>query len=205
MMIEVLKFINKPINSNTYILFHSQSENCIIIDPGSFEMSDIISFITNKKKIPISILLTHEHFDHIFGVNDLIKFNNDILIYASQKTLDRIIDKRKNLSYYFDQKGYEVLETNFIPILNGLLEIDVFNIEVLKTSGHTDSSLSFFIDGKLFTGDFLIKNEMTITKLPHGNKQDFQASFNKYQDCIYNSIILPGHGEVFKLKKRKNI
>jgi hydroxyacylglutathione hydrolase len=204
-MIEVIKFINKPINSNTYILFHSQSENCIIVDPGSFEMSDIINFITNKKKSPISILLTHEHFDHIYGVNDLINFNNNILICASQKTLDRIIDKRKNLSYYFDQKGYEVLEKNFIPILSDILKIDVFKIEVLKTSGHTDSSLSFLIDGQLFTGDFLIKNEITITKLPHGNKHDFQASFNKYQNCIYDSIIYPGHGEVFKLKKGEKI
>jgi hydroxyacylglutathione hydrolase len=200
-MIEVIKFINKPINSNTYILFHSQSQNCIIIDPGSIEMSDVISFFTVKKLTPISILLTHEHFDHIFGVNDLVKFNNDILIYASEKTLERIIDKRKNLSYYFDQKGYEVLDLNFIEIQNDLLEIDLFNIEVLKTPGHTDSSLSFLIDGKLFTGDFLIKNEMTVTKLPHGNKQNFLASFNKYQNFIYDSLIFPGHGDVFKFRK----
>ena len=153
-MIYVKKIVNKPVNSNTYILSNIQSPYCLIIDPGSIDISEIICYINKIGKIPSAILLTHEHFDHIYGVNKLFNFNCDISIYASQKTLERIQDRRKNLSLYFDQIGFEILNSNFIVIKTEEIKIDIFNIRILKTIGHTDSSLSFLIDGKLFTGDF---------------------------------------------------
>lgn len=71
----------------------------------------------------------------------------------------------------------------------------------MKTTGHTDSSLSYLVEKKLFTGDFLIKDESTITKLPSGNRLDFLSSFKKFKKIIDESIIFPGHGEIFSFDK----
>jgi hypothetical protein len=40
-MIIVEKLINKPVDSNTYILSDSESENCLIIDPGNQDSSTL--------------------------------------------------------------------------------------------------------------------------------------------------------------------
>ena len=200
-MIIVEKLINKPVDSNTYILSDSESENCLIIDPGNRDISKLVDYFSVIDKIPLAILLTHEHFDHIYGVNELLKSYPDIKIYGSLKTIERIQNKRKNLSFYYDQFGYEILNANFEIILDDSITINSFEIKVLKTTGHTDSSLSYLVEKKLFTGDFLIKDESTITKLPSGNRLDFLSSFKKFKKIIDESIIFPGHGEIFSFDK----
>jgi hydroxyacylglutathione hydrolase len=200
-MIIVEKLINKPVDSNTYILSDSESENCLIIDPGNQDISKLVDYFSIIGKTPAVILLTHEHFDHIYGVNELLKSYPEIKIYGSLKTIERIQNKRKNLSFYYDQVGYEILNANFEIILDDSITINSFEIKVLKTTGHTDSSLSYLVEKKLFTGDFLIKDESTITKLPSGNRLDFLSSFKKFKKIIDESIIFPGHGEIFSFYK----
>jgi glyoxylase-like metal-dependent hydrolase (beta-lactamase superfamily II) len=69
------------------------------------------------------------------------------------------------------------------------------------TIGHAGSSLSYLVEEKLFTGDFLIKGEPTITKLPWGNRLDFLSSFKKFKKISINSIIYQRHGEIFNIEE----
>jgi hydroxyacylglutathione hydrolase len=200
-MILVKKLINKPIDSNTYILSDLESNNCLIIDPGNPDIIDIIEYFNYIERVPLAILLTHEHFDHIYGVNEILKLYPTIKVYGSSKTIERIQNKRKNLSLYYDQIGYEISNANVEIITDNHITIDSFSIKILKTIGHTDSSLSYLVEDKLFTGDFLIKGESTVTKLPSGNRLDFLSSFKKFKKIINNSIIYPGHGEIFNIKE----
>jgi hydroxyacylglutathione hydrolase len=117
------------------------------------------------------------------------------------KTIERTQNKRKNLSLYYDQFGYEILNANFEIIIEDIITINSFTIKILKTIGHTDSSLSYLVGEKLFTGDFLIKDESTITKLPSGNRLDFLNSFEEFKKIIDKSIIYSGHGEIFNFDK----
>jgi glyoxylase-like metal-dependent hydrolase (beta-lactamase superfamily II) len=64
-MIIVEKLINKPIDSNTYILSDLESENCLIIDPGNQDISKLVHYFSVIGKTPLAILLTHEHFSQI--------------------------------------------------------------------------------------------------------------------------------------------
>ncbi len=200
-MILVKKIINKLVDSNTYILSNEESKDCLIIDPGDPDISKLINYFIDFNKIPSTILLTHEHFDHIYGVNEILKLYPKIKVYGSLKTIKRIQNKRKNLSFYYDQIGCEILNANFKIIVDDIMTINSFNIKVLKTVGHTDSSLSYLVDEKLFTGDFLIKGKSTITKLASGNRFDFSSSFEEYKKIINESIIYPGHGEIFTFDK----
>lgn len=194
----VKKLINKPVDSNTYILSNLEYKHCLIVDPGNPDISKLINYFSVIDKQPLAILLTHEHFDHIYGVNELLKLYPEIKVYGSSKTIERIQNKRKNLSLYYDQLGYEILNANFEVIIEDSINISSFHIKILKTTGHTDSSLSYLVEEKLFTGDFLIKDESTVTKFPTGNRLDFLSSFEKFKGIINASIIYPGHGEIFK-------
>ena len=201
-MLLVEKLINKPVDSNTYILSDIESTDCLIIDPGNQDISKLINYFSVINITPIAILLTHEHFDHIYGVNEILKLYPEIKVYGSLKTIERVQNKRKNLSLYYDQEaGCEILNANFEIIIDDVITISSFNIKVLKTIGHTDSSLSYLVEEKLFTGDFLIKDKSTITKLPSGNRFDFLSSFEKFKKIITESIIYPGHGDIFNFDK----
>ena len=48
---------------------------CAIVDPGcssEAELSQLVSFISGRGLTPACILLTHAHFDHIYGVSALV-------------------------------------------------------------------------------------------------------------------------------------
>ena len=66
----IKKVVVGYLETNCYIL--EKDEECLIIDPGdNFEMIK-----SNIDKNVIGILLTHNHFDHIGALNDLVKYYN---------------------------------------------------------------------------------------------------------------------------------
>ena len=60
--------------------------NCAIIDPGykDAEKKDLVAFIESKKLNPVCIMLTHGHFDHIYGLADCARTWN-IPVYMDVK------------------------------------------------------------------------------------------------------------------------
>ena len=77
-------------------IYVGQGESHILIDAG-ISMKKIVQGL---KEIEVSpeelsgILITHEHSDHILGL-EIICNKYQIPIYATAKTLDRIIEKDK--------------------------------------------------------------------------------------------------------------
>ena len=72
MALEIIRIINRPIDSNCYIIFDESINNeCVIIDPGSEKIDNLINLINELSLNPRFIILTHEHYDHCWGVNDL--------------------------------------------------------------------------------------------------------------------------------------
>ena len=68
-MITVKVFEFSPIQENTYLLYN-EAKNCIIIDPGCYtqeERDELYQFIKSNELIPMLLLNTHGHLDHVFG------------------------------------------------------------------------------------------------------------------------------------------
>lgn len=200
MSIIVKRIINKPIDSNCFIVFTKENNKCIIIDPGSEDSSEIISFIKGNELIPKYIFLTHEHFDHIWSVNEL-KTEFDIQLCCSPMCSDRIINKKKNLSLFYNQVGFETHPSDLIVSPNESLSINSISIKIIDTPGHTDSSICIQVENNLFTGDTIIDGEKTPVKLPTGSLEALNDSlillknmFRNYSDVD----IYPGHGNTFK-------
>ena len=71
---QVLTIKNQPIDSNCYLIYEEDCKSCIVIDPGTNGSKEVIKLIHSKKLITDFVILTHEHFDHIWGVNALVEF-----------------------------------------------------------------------------------------------------------------------------------
>ena len=198
MSICIERVINNPINSNCFILYKKDNSSCLIIDPGSFDCSEIIRFLNNNNLVPEYILLTHEHFDHIGGVN-IIKDKYCSKIVSSKICAVNIISKKKNLSVFYNQIGFETYSTDIIVENKSIIQWNGSQIYFIESQGHTDGSQCILIDNYLFTGDTIIKDQKTVIKLPGGNKSKLKESLELLYNRLYGKqiIIHAGHGESF--------
>ena len=61
--------------------------NCAFVDPGNSsgtETEEIVSFVKARGLKPVCIMLTHCHFDHIYGMSALVR-EFDIPVYAHKE------------------------------------------------------------------------------------------------------------------------
>lgn len=72
------KIIVGPIQTNCYIVSDGETGEVLIIDPGD-EAKKIIEFIELRHFTPIGVVLTHDHFDHIEALDEVIKYFNILL------------------------------------------------------------------------------------------------------------------------------
>jgi hydroxyacylglutathione hydrolase len=101
MSILVERILNKPIDSNSFVIYTKENKSCILIDPGTEDSADLIFFIENNNLQPEFIFLTHEHFDHIWGVNKLKDIYNSRIV-CSGDCASKIVDIKKNMSVFYN-------------------------------------------------------------------------------------------------------
>ncbi len=197
---------NKPVDSNSFVIYMQEEGPCIIIDPGTEDCTDLIKFIKKTKLKPEYIFLTHEHFDHIWGVNKLKELYSCKIVCSLDCSI-KIISKKKNMSLFYDQVGFETYPADIhIEDIDNRLEWNGKKIEFISTKGHTDASICILIDNNLFTGDTIIKNIKTVIKLPGGSKTKLLESLSLLNIKFTGKqiIIYSGHGESFLYDEIKN-
>jgi glyoxylase-like metal-dependent hydrolase (beta-lactamase superfamily II) len=129
-------------------------------------------------------------------------FNCEIV--CSKDCAERIVDRKKNMSIFYNQIGFQTYPADIIieKINNKLVNKNIY-FQFIESMGHTNSSVCFLVDGNLFTGDTIIKNLKTVIKLPGGNKEKLKNSLNlifrKFGDKHIK--VFPGHGNCFFMKE----
>ena len=195
-MLRVKHYINSPIDSVTYIVYNPNNSEAFIIDPGTENDSRITAFL-NENDLELNfIFLTHEHFDHILGVNFLRYKFPKIKVISSQKTSERLNNPKRNLAIFHNQNNL-VVDHADILIEEGCLNMIGLEFEVFKTPGHTDSSISLKFENSFFSGDFLLIGTRIVTNLPTGSKIQYRESIEKHHDMLNRLTIYPGHGEKY--------
>jgi glyoxylase-like metal-dependent hydrolase (beta-lactamase superfamily II) len=201
-MLTVQSFVNSPVTSNCYVLFDRDFGNeCIIVDPGSRSEKELIDYLVGESLIPKYIILTHEHFDHCWGVNELVE-RYHIPIICSELCAEAIKHEKKNCSVFYDNKDPFVINNETIKVeeIDYELLFEGMMIKFFLTPGHTEASICFSIAEFFFTGDTLIKDMRTITKLPTGSLNRLQYSIELIKSMAHRGYtVCPGHGNCFML------
>jgi glyoxylase-like metal-dependent hydrolase (beta-lactamase superfamily II) len=195
-MLQIKSFTNTPVDSVTYLLANVENNEAIVIDPGTQDDLRLKDHLDEFQLDLRFIFLTHEHFDHILGVNFLRKSFPEVKVISSAKTSERLPNPKKNLSVFHNQMEL-VVEESDILVEDGLLSMIDLDFQVFSTKGHTDSSISLKNDLTFFSGDFLLKGSRIITNLPTGSKMQYQESFDTYKDMLKGVTIFPGHGDPY--------
>ena len=201
-MINCTRFVNTWFTSNTYILSHSQYENVWVIDPG--DMRPIVEWMdSNGKKMVSGILLTHAHFDHIYGINDLLNHYSQCIIYtANEYGRELLFDAKKNTSHYSDIGPIVVEKSALVQFYDQVLTLwPGINMEIYRTPGHSNDSVCFCVENYLLTGDTLIKDIRTVTKVKGGSVEKLEHSLAFLESFKgRNLMVMPGHNEPFPVE-----
>lgn len=203
MSIQIIAIENKPISSITYIIYLEKNSNCIIVDPGSESPDEIDEILIDRKLKPIYIIFTHEHFDHIWSANYFI-IKYDTTIVCSEYCAKAIKDPKLNLSIFYDPyKAIYIQPNNLITVKDGdSIEFFENTLIIKEAQGHSLGGILIILNKFIFTGDTIIKNIKTVTKLKNASKNKLEESVAFFKRLIgYNYILLPGHGESIVLDK----
>lgn len=190
---KVVRFINSIFTSNSYILFFDGSDYVFIVDPG--DSKPLIDWLNNNNRSLQGVLITHSHFDHIYGMNDLLDLYPDIEIYASKYAKDGMMSSKLNSSYYTENPFVVKCENiNIVDEGDTIYLCKDIVANVIYTPGHNNDCLSFAIEKNLFTGDALIPGIKVHTKSKYSNKTEAVNSIHRIIEQFENDIIIwPGH------------
>ena len=67
-----------------WVLKNNKNRHAVIVDPS--EPEPVLKFIKTEGLIPIAILITHHHWDHVGGIAGLISEYN-LPVYAPKKEM----------------------------------------------------------------------------------------------------------------------
>lgn len=202
-MLEVVRFVNSRFTSNTYIIAHPEHENVWVVDPGDIDA--VFGWMkAHSKTVITGILLTHAHFDHIYGTNEIVSRYPECIIYiANEYGKEALSNPKTNGSRYTEEGPIVVDEKAIIRYCNETMLLwNGVEMKTFNTPGHSDDSQCFVVDGMLFTGDTLIKDVRTVTKLKGGSVEKLEESMKMISDMKGDGFrVMPGHGEEFELDR----
>lgn len=193
--------------SNCYIL--TEEKRCIIIDPG--ETSLLLHILEKQGWTPELILLTHEHCDHMAGLEALRGRYPEACFAATAACNAGIQDSRLNMSrvmevyLYFRGKPGIHYDPFVCRPADEIIPDDAelvwhsHTIRFVPLPGHTPGSSGIFLDEKIFfSGDYLIPGEEAILRLPGGCEEDYRTVTEPFLEHLPAGLrICPGHGEGF--------
>ena len=125
------------LHTNCYILKNPDTRDAIVIDPGA-DLTVIQDALHRADAVCRLILLTHGHFDHIYGLADLVK-TYGIPVYMDKKE-----------TYSFEHTNPYVCGNYGLPLADipeegafryisegDIIEVGDLHFEVLETPGHS--------------------------------------------------------------------
>lgn len=181
-----------PLQTNCYLL--SEGGTAVAIDPGGTP-TQLVAYLLQEKLELTHILLTHLHFDHIYGVRALASIT-DSPVYAS-------IHDRQLLQTPYGKGGMwgmeEVEPFEFTPLREGsTMKMLQTSCSVLSTPGHTPGGVSFYFPASeaVFTGDALFNRSIGRTDFPGSStKQLLHSIETQLFSLPAETQVFPGHGE----------
>ena len=211
-MLQTVISVDPLTESNCYIL--AEDKKCVVIDPG--ESVHLLTTLDEHGWEPELILLTHEHCDHMAGLDALREAYPQAHFAAAKNCNDGIQNTRLNMSRIMDVYLYFRGKPgiHFDPIVcrpadeiieeNAQLSWRGHTLRLVPMPGHTPGSVGIFLDEKaFFSGDYLIPGEEPLLRFPGGDAD----SYEKITQPILRSLpagmrVYPGHGEPFNLQKK---
>lgn len=188
------------IQTNCYLVQNGQNE-AALIDPGA-QPDKILRYLEAQGLTLKMVLLTHGHFDHMGGVDGILK-KWDVPVYIHPLDEEMTKNPSRNASMEFGGPGITCCTSRIYGEGDEVPFGEVI-FRVIHTPGHTQGSVCLLAEdagteGVIFTGDTVFAGSVGRTDLYGGSYPQIAASARRIAALPKNYRLLPGHGEATTL------
>ena len=189
---QIERFIVGMVGTNCYVVSNEETSECFLVDPGAYS-DKVIAYIREHELKPQAILLTHGHFDHIMGLDGVLR-EFPIPVYAQEEEEILLKDASYNASVSYGP-AYTFSGASYIKD-GQILELAGMTIRAIHTPGHTIGGCCYYIESEhvLFSGDTLFHDSVGRTDFPTGSQSQLVRSIReKLLGLPEETVVCPGH------------
>ncbi len=189
--VEVRGIVVGVFMENCYIVASPKTREAIVIDPGD-EPERVLELAKDMGVHVKLIANSHAHMDHVLGVRGVQERTKaPFLLHGAEIAVleqgVRQLSLQGRLEDLPPQPTRLVAEGDTVGVAG-------LDLKVIHTPGHTPGSVSYYVNGLLFSGDTLFRGSI-------GRTDSSPDSFQRIMDSIVtkllalpdDTIVLPGH------------
>ena len=210
-MIEIRRYVSGLLSSNMYVLV--EGDRALIIDP--FEDTAPAQGLTVD-----TIILTHEHYDHISGVEHW-KTCTGAPVLCSRACAENIQSPKMNLARHFREfcelqtwiklKEIPASDPDYTCSADETFEDQLsfcwrgHRLDLLEIPGHSQGSIGIMLDGTdFFSGDSLMEHNEIELRMPGGSRKMWKETGSRRISSIPEGTrVWPGHFDSFILQRQR--
>lgn len=190
--------------TNCYFLYREGEPDVIIVDAPDYGASICANMEKNGFHVA-GVLLTHGHFDHIWGAEELRSAANEraaqrgeepVKFYAAGEERELLSDAEMNVSAMFKRPCRFRAD---VYVRDGEeITIAGMTCKVITTPGHTVGSCCYYFEeaGFLLCGDTVFLESVGRTDFPTGSEGALVRSVREKLFVLPDDTKLyPGHGD----------
>ena len=165
-----------PLQNFVYLIGSLETREVAVVDPA-WDVPRILEAARSDEMRITTAIITHTHFDHVNGLQDLLK-----------ATDCKVVVHKKEAASVPIEKG------NLHPV-EGDQEITVGNLKLtfLHTPGHTPGSQCIRAADRLIAGDTLFIGGCGRCDLPGGDPEALYRSLTRLSRLDEGLVLHPGH------------
>lgn len=180
--------------TNCYFVYREGSSKVIFIDPADYGDQIFKAMKDNGFEVE-AILLTHGHFDHIWGCSRLRQLTS-APVYAYEGEEEVLLSSDLNVSAGAGRAC--TVKANTLLKDGEEVTIEGMTFKLIATPGHTQGSCCYYFEeaNMLISGDTLFEESVGRTDLPTGSMSTLVRSVkDKLFELPDDTVVYPGHGD----------
>ena len=160
-----------------YLLGDPATREAAVVDPG-WEVPAILRAAQEDGYRLTKVILTHSHFDHIMGLEELLR-THDIPVHI----------------HAAEAAALKISPSAVKPVDAGqVIQVGAWPVTLIHTPGHTPGSQCLLVGDRLFTGDTLFIRACGRCDLPGGDpKALYESLTNTLKKLDDRTAVYPGH------------
>jgi glyoxylase-like metal-dependent hydrolase (beta-lactamase superfamily II) len=184
--------------TNCYIVHEEHSKTCAVIDPG-YTPERVLAQAEKLGLQVDAVLLTHGHFDHVGGVEAIVKATGCALW---MREADYTQFKTPENDFFYPIHDCDFTEVQLCEE-GEQIHAGGLTFTVMETPGHTWGSVCYLCENGLFSGDTLFAGSCGRTDLPGGDGQTIVLSLDRLAELEGDYTVYPGHGGATTLARER--
>lgn len=190
--------------TNCYFIYREGGSECLVVDPADKGANIYHALQKNGFRVA-GILLTHGHFDHIWGLDGLRDVVNaaaeaeglePVKAYACEAERELLKNAHMNVS---EQAGRACTTYADVYVEDGReITLAGMKCKVIATPGHTAGGCCYYFEeaGILVAGDTLFAESVGRTDFPTGSMGTLVRSIKEKLFVLpEDTRVYPGHGD----------